>query len=150
MTENNEMSKLKLIALVVRDGLMYAFVETILLVMFLIQRFTGDGLIWEPLLWGAFVLAAGWVLTTVTEDSYVEAKSLVLSRDLFMSDFMVSAFLLCLLALLSYSQAWYFGGMFLIAAGQNLLYTKYAMQWILEEKRDRDRPITTDTDDHLP
>jgi hypothetical protein len=141
---------LQLIANGIRNGLMYAIVEVVFLLLFLVGRLTGDGLIWPPLLWLGFTLAAVWTLTTMSDESHLEAKEYVLNRELFLSDFIVSAVLLCLMAVVVLPQGWQFSTMFLFAAGQNLRYTYESTRWLAEEKHASERRRQDNSDNNLP
>jgi len=132
------------------NGVQYAVVETALLICFVWMRLTGDHLIWEPLLWMSMGAAVLWVLAGSNEAAHEEAKDLVLNRQVYISDFMFSSALMIGLAIFSYPQGWHFAGVFLIAAGQNLRYTHWSMQWLLEEKRDRERRDQDNTDNDMP
>ena len=144
------MTKLKDGLEMLRDGLLYSWVECLILIAIAIQKFTGDGLIAKPFLWAVFLLTAVWVLATSTKDAEDEAKMMVKNGDLFQSDWLISAWLLCVIALLTLPQSILFGVMFLIAAGQNLRYTYMSIPWINEAVRDRNIKRHDNSDDNVP
>lgn len=132
---------------VLRDGLQYAIFECVYLL----------GLIWDAqdgafnewyLVLGA-CLVVMWVIATSSEDSIEEAKEMVLHRELFISDFLISTAVLLLIAFYIRHAEWYYWALMLVAAGQNLRYSYMSRQWILETLREQ-RTEKGHTDDDLP
>lgn len=133
--DDEEPTTTEMVLGVIQQGLQYSFVEVIFLVMFTLGRVTGDGIISPVILWVSLVCAALWVLITSAEDAIADCKQYVLDRELFMSDFLMSAGLLTVSAIVVWPYAWYFPAMLLIAVAQNLRYTHMSMKWLIEERR---------------
>ena len=135
----------------VRYSLQYSIFETGYLVGLLIDLWVGDGLAtWY--LWVGFVLAAIWFVVSSTAESRDEFKDLVMEREVFMFDLLMSAFILTLIAITIRGESWWFPAMILLAAGQNLRYTYEASRWLLEERREQRRELegrNGHTDDHM-
>ena len=122
----------------VREGLQYSIFEGLYLITLVIDKLL-DGELTTWWVGVGAVLAIIWVVVTFTAEAKVEMKQLVLDREVFMTDFFVSAFLLSLIALTVQGEPMWMMGAILLATGQNLRYSYLSMQWLLEEKRERRR-----------
>ena len=135
MSNEIEPTKSEMFWYSLQQGLLFSFVEVSILVIYLLFTFVGDGVpTW--ILWPTFGVTALWVLVTSTKDALEQAKELVLERWIFMTDFVVAAMLLMLIALVSLPYAWWFSTMLLIAMAQNIRYTCMAFKWLLLEKQE--------------
>lgn len=130
----------------VREGLQYSIIEGLYLVTLIIDKLLdGELTTW----WVGFgaVLACIWVVVTFTAEAKVEMRKLVLDRDVFMTDFFVSAFLLTLIAIVIRGEPMWMMGGILLATGQNLRYSYLSMDWLLEERREHRRKERHSDDD---
>lgn len=122
----------------VREGLQYSLFEGLYLITLLIDlAIDGEITTWYAAI-GA-MLAFVWVLATTTQEARAEMRTLVLHRDVFMTDFWVSAFILTLIAITVRNEHLLIVSPILLAIGQNLRYSYVSMQWLLEERRERQR-----------
>ena len=131
---------------VIRDGLQYSIFECVFLLLILFDLRDGDITMW--LLLPAAMLAVMWMVATNTADAFEEAKEMVLHRELFMSDFIISAIVLTLIAYVVRHEEWYYSTLFVLAAVQNLRYSLHARRWIMETIRD-ERERRPDSDDNV-
>ena len=120
---------------VLQQGAMYNAIELTLIAIVGMTHALG-GEVWAPILWVAFVAAAIWTVLASTNDAADEAKELVLHREVFITDFLIGAFLLLGLSTMTMQYGIGFGAIFFLAAIQNLRYSAMAYRWIAEEHHD--------------
>ncbi len=128
-----KISKISMLWHASANGIRYNYIEAVLVVTFAIMELMGA--IWMPLLWLAFAAACVWVVLASTEDAQDEAHQLIMSNEVYISDFIVGAVLMMLLASLTVSYGLQFGVIFFVAVIQNLRYTVLSTHWLLEERR---------------
>jgi len=129
----NKVAKWEMLVGVFLRAMKYSIAEVILLVTVIVM--VQKDAQWDLFLWIVFASAALWVVTVSSNSSEALAKELVLLRELFITDFVASAVLLIITAVLVLDSGWQFSGMLLLASGQNLRYTGLSIQWLSEEKR---------------
>lgn len=120
----------------VREGLQYSIFEGIFLIIVLADLLM-DRELTQWWLWLGAILAVLWTLTALLEETKTELKRLVLDREVFITDFWMSAFILSLITLTISGESLWIVGCFLLAIGQNLRYSYLSMQWLLEERREQ-------------
>lgn len=118
----------------VKGGVEFSAVEATFLALFLWGSLTGDNTISPFILWASFVCCAVWVAITSSPGAVADAKGFVLRWEIYMSDFLVSAVLLLLCALVALPYPWYFSTMLLIAMCNNLRYAYFSLRWLLESR----------------
>ena len=120
---------------VLQQGAEYNIIELTLIALIGTTHIFG-GEVWAPILWLAFAAAAVWTVLASTYDAADEAKELVLHREVFITDFLIGAFLLLGLSTMTMQYGIQFGAIFFLAAIQNLRYSAMAYKWIAEENHD--------------
>ena len=128
-------TKIEMIAMALMNGLIYNFVEGILVVLVGVIHLAGKEVA-APILWVAFAAAALWTVLASTQDAQDQAHEMVLDRDVFITDFIMGAALLLLLGSQTLVYGLQYGAIFLLASVQNLRYTALAYRWLREEKID--------------
>lgn len=129
------MNRLNFYMNVVRDGLQYALFECLYLLGLIWDAQDGAFSTWYLTLGACLVIL--WVIATSTDEAIAEAREMVLHRELFMSDFIISTAVLLLIAFYIRHEEWYFWALMIVAAGQNLRYSSMSRQWILESLREQ-------------
>lgn len=142
------MNKFNHIMLYIREGLSYAFFESIFFVLLLWDSF--DGQLNEWFVTIIVILAGLWVIASLSDDYHEEAMHMVSNEELFPSDYLVSAVVLLLIAFLLRVGNWWEWGVFLVAAGQNLRYSYKSNVLLTEIFNARQRRKREDTDNNLP
>lgn len=143
------MNRLNFYMNVIRDGLQYAIFECGFLILLLFDA--RDGVLSDWLLIPGVMLATIWMIATHSAEAIEEAREMVLHRELFMSDFIISAIVLILIAIVVRGEHVAYPIVFGLAAVQNLRYSTLARRWIMEsigEQRDREHR-SGGGDDHM-
>lgn len=122
---------------VLQQSAEYNIIEVTLIAIIGVVHFMG-GEVYSWFLWLAFAAAAIWTVLASTNDAAEEAKELVLFREVFITDFLIGAFLLLALSTMTMQYGIQFGAIFFLAAIQNLRYTAMAYKWIAQEDRSND------------
>lgn len=118
---------------VIRDALQYSIFEALFLVLVIADGWGGDPL--HPFtVYSIAAIATIWVVASNTREALAEAQEMVLHRELYQSDFLMSALILILIALMFYTKGVepYVVAVVIVAAGQNLRYTWLVNRWITE------------------
>lgn len=118
---------------IIQRALQYNILEVLWIVGLLIG-YSNGGTIWSVALWVGFGLAALWSLLVGTKEAYIQARAMVLNRELYISDTITGACFLFMLAFLVRGELWQFPVMFLLAAGQHLRYTYLSVRWLRDER----------------
>ena len=131
------LNKFNEVMYVVRDSLKYSIFEVAFLILVIVDGWGGDSL--SPFtVYGVSAIAVLWLIASNYREALDEAREMVLFRELFQSDFLMSAFILTLIALMFYMRdvELYLVAIVLLAAGQNLRYTWLVNRWIAEYNYD--------------
>ena len=115
------------------NGLAYNFVELLILGVYIVGA--SQGHIWEPALYSGFTLAAVWTLAMSMKYAEHDARTLVLSREVFLTDFILAIILTGAIAFVLRGESWYFWAIFLTAAIQNGRYLMLAIGWLNDERK---------------
>ena len=127
---------------VVRDSLKYSIFEVAFLLIVIYDGWGGDAL--SPfVVYGIAAIAILWLIASNYREAIEEAREMVLHRELFQTDFLMSACILTLIAVVFYTKdvELYIVAIVLLAAGQNLRYTMWVNRWIadaIDEQRRED------------
>jgi len=145
------MNRFNEVMYVVQDSLKYSMFEVALLFVVIVDAWNGDSL-HEVTLIVSGMLAVFWTLAAATAEATEEAREMVEEHELFATDFMMSGFILILIATLFLWRGveWYYTALIALAVGQNLRYTYLSIHWTRERlanERKRDRQ---NTDNDLP
>ena len=116
------------------NGIVYNGIEVTLIAIIGAVHLMG-GEVYPWFLWLAFAAAALWTVLASTHDAQDEARELVVYREVFVTDFLMGAFLLLVLSTLTMQYGLQYGSIFFIAAIQNLRYSAMAYDWIREEDK---------------
>jgi hypothetical protein len=119
---------------VVQDALKYSIFEVCYLFLVIIDGWGGDPISDVTLAIGA-VLAVVWVIASSTAEAQDEAREMVRERELFVTDFWMSAFVLTLIAIVIRNADWFYVAIIALAIGQNLRYSYLTIQWVREQQR---------------
>lgn len=130
------MNKFNEVMFVVRDALQYSIFEVCYLFLVMIDAW--DGTVSDVTLAIGAVMAIVWTIASSSSDAQEEAKEMVLHRELFVTDFWMSAFILTLIAILIRHAEWYYIAIIALAIGQNLRYSWLSIQWIRESLSERE------------
>lgn len=122
---------------VLQQSAEYNIIEVTLIAIIGTVHFMG-GEVYSWFLWLAFAAAAIWTVLASTNDAAEEAKELVMFREVFITDFLIGAFLLLALSTMTMQYGIQFGAIFFLAAIQNLRYTAMAYKWIAQGDRSND------------
>lgn len=146
------MNRFNEVMYVVRDSLKYSIFEVVILFAVLADILMGDG-VNDVLLIAVATIAVVWVISASTEPATEEARDMVEEHELFATDFMMSAAILILIAImyLSANVAWYYTALIGVAIGQNLRYTWLSIHWIRERiaNEQQRKGHNSGTDDHM-
>jgi hypothetical protein len=118
------------------NGMWYNVVEVTLIALIAGTHLMG-GEVNSWILWLAFGAAALWTVLASTHDAQDDVKELVMHREVFITDFLMGAFLLLGLSTMTMQYGLQYGAIFFVAAIQNLRYSAMAYDWLQEERRDR-------------
>lgn len=136
MNSKGDVTKWQMFFGVLLRALTYSVAEVVLLTVTVIM--VVNDYQWTIFLWVTFVATALWVVIVSSDASEEMAKELVLLRELYITDFLMSAVLLAIIAVLVWPYGWQFAGMSLLATGQNLRYTYLSNGWLQEERRGKE------------
>lgn len=131
-----EPTKKDMVVGVLQQGAIYNLIELTLVALVGAVHLWG-GEVYSLFLWLAFAAAALWTVLASTHDAADEARELVLHREVFITDFLIGAFLLLALSIMTVQYGLQFGAIFFVAAIQNLRYSAMAYDWLKEERDDR-------------
>ncbi len=130
---SKEIPKKNMVFYALVNGLAYNFAEVIILGVYIVGA--SQGYIWEPALYAGFILAVLWTLAMSMRYSEQEARVLVLSRFVFLTDFIIAIILTLSIAFVLRGESWYFWAIFLAAAVQNARYLMLAIGWLEDERK---------------
>ena len=122
---------------VIQQAAEYNIIEVTLIAIIGVVHLMG-GEVYSWFLWLSFAAAAFWTVLASTNDAADDAKELVLFREIFITDFLIGAFLLLGLSTMTMQYGLQFGAIFFLAAIQNLRYSAMAYKWIAQEDRSND------------
>jgi hypothetical protein len=119
-------------------GALYNAIEVTLIAIIGTVHFFG-GEMWTPVLWLMFAASAVWTLLASTHDAQDEAKLLIESEVIYVTDFIAGAILMVALAGMVVQYGLGYGVILLVAAVQNLRYSAMAYDWKVNyDRRERD------------
>ena len=122
---------------VIQQAAEYNIIEVTLIAIIGVVHLMG-GEVYSWFLWLSFAAAAFWTVLASMNDAADDAKELVLFREIFITDFLIGAFLLLGLSTMTMQYGLQFGAIFFLAAIQNLRYSAMAYKWIAQEDRSND------------
>ena len=127
-----EPTKLDMFREVVIRGALYHFIEVGLILFIAASQFIW-GAVWLPVLWAGAIAASLWVLMASTGAAQDEAQTMVLDGDIYVTDWLMGAFFMCLLSVMASPYGLHLSALFFVAAVQNLRYTALSFDWLGEE-----------------
>ncbi len=130
---SKEISKKFMVFAAIVNGLAYNFAELIILGVYLVGA--SQGHIWEPALYVGFTIAVMWVLAMSMGYAEQEARALVLSRHVFVTDYLIATILTLAIAFVLRGESWQFPAVFLAAAAQNVRYVGLVLSWLGDERK---------------